>query len=483
MALYRMILRLCTGVVLATALLMTATLPLQAQATNEEILKKLEEIEKRLQRLEQRQQEQEAAKPEVEPMQKEEDRKPGGQEMTVDVEQLRRQVDVLAEELEKVRSGEEELVVTPDDAKSLGVGPAAASVYRKKSGVSLAGYGEMLYQNFDSENESGAAVNQSSQLDFLRAIIYAGYRFNDKFIFNSEIEVEHSATDREGSVSMEFAYIDYLASDHFALRGGLLLVPMGLVNEFHEPNVFVGARRPEVESRIIPTTWRENGFGFHGSAGIFDYRAYVVNGLRASDFDSNGLRGGRQKGSEARADNLAFVGRLDVNPTPGVFFGGSLYRGGSGQGEVVVNGQDFDVTTTIAEIHGQAQVRGFDIRGLYATADLDDTLELNQFLGLSGEDTVAEKMRGGYFHVGYNVLNEFGERASLMPYYRFEFLDTQDEVLPGFIKDPSRERIFNTLGLEFKPIYNIVLKADYQWISNEADTGVNQFNVALGYSF
>ncbi|HSR51861.1 MAG TPA: hypothetical protein VLV83_13610 [Acidobacteriota bacterium] len=465
------------------ALFLAAPVTLQGQDLNQEVLKKLEEIEKRLKRLEEKQQEEESAeKQEKKQDQKEAEKKPAD-EMTVDVDELRRQVDVLAEELEKVRSGEEELVVTNEDAKSLGIAPSAASVYRKRRGVALAGYGEMLYENFANENESGEDVDQTTRLDFLRAILYAGYRFNDKFLFNSEIEVEHGSTDVEGSVSVEFAYIDYLAHESFNLRGGILLVPMGLVNEFHEPNVFVGARRPVVEQRIIPTTWRENGFGFHGSAGIFDYRAYVVNGLRASQFSSNGFRGGRQKGSEARADNLAFVGRLDVNPTPGIFFGGSIYRGGSGQGEIVLEGQDFDVATTIGELHGQVQLRGFDIRGLYAKSSIDDAVELNQFLGLSGDDSVAESMQGGYFHVGYNVLNEFNETASLMPYYRFEFLDTQDEVLAGFLPDPSRERVFNTLGLEYKPIYNVVLKADYQWISNDADTGVNQFNVALGYSF
>ncbi|MEE8587333.1 MAG: hypothetical protein V3T83_21040, partial [Acidobacteriota bacterium] len=393
------------------------------------------------------------------------------------------QLDVLAEELERLRSGEEEMDLSPRKAQSLGVGPAAASVYRKRQGVSIAGYGEMLYQNFDSQDQSGREVEAGSQLDFLRAIIYAGYRFNDKFLFNSEIEFEHAATDRTGSVSVELAYIDYLANPHLTLRGGLLLIPMGLVNEFHEPNAFIGARRPETEQRIIPSTWRENGFGITGSAGIFDYRAYLVNGLDASGFSSNGLRGGRQKGSRAKASDFALVGRLDVHPTPGVFFGASIYRGGSGQGQFELNGQELDVTTTIGELHGQVQLKGFDLRGLYARAGVDDAAGLSRLLNLAADRPVAEAMQGGYLQFGYNLLTRIHDTASLMPFYRFEALNTQVHVPAGFFGDPARDRTFHTLGLEYKPIRNIVLKTDFQWLRNQASSGVNQLNVALGYSF
>ncbi len=468
--------------------LMMLSLPLAGQ--NEEVLKKLQEFEERLKRLESAGQQQEAAKAEK-PQAGNGQQQEGGNgsgtarqdQKTVQVEELRRQLDILAEELEKVRSGEAEIEVSARQAQGMGLGPSAASVYRRKQGVSIAGYGEMVYQNFENENESGAPVNIGSQLDFVRAIVYAGYRFNDKFLFNSELEFEHAATDKTGSVSVEFAYLDYLATDNLTLRGGLLLVPMGLVNEFHEPNVFIGALRPQTEQRIIPSTWRENGFGITGSAGLFDYRAYVVNGLDAAGFSSNGLRGGRQKGSRAKATDLAFVGRLDVHPTPGVFFGGSLYRGGSGQGQFELNGRELDVTTTIGEVHGQVQVKGFDVRGLYARATVDDAAELSQLLNLSSGSPVAETLQGGYLQFGYNLLTRTHDTSSLMPFYRFEALNTQEEVPAGFTANLARDRTFHTLGLEFKPIRNIVLKADYQWLRNEAESGVNQFNLGLGYSF
>lgn len=437
------------------------------QAPPSSVEQKLKDFERRLQELEERQKE----------------RQKDGElsEMTVQLDELRQQLAVITEEVERLRSGEQEEPPPPVSqrgAAGIGLGEAAASVYKKTSGVSIAGYGEMLYQNTDSQNESGVSVPSLSELDFLRAILYFGYRFDDKFVFNSEIEIEHA-----DEISVEFAYVDYLANPAFNLRGGMVLVPMGMVNELHEPNVFLGARRTETESHIIPSTWRENGFGFFGSKGIFDYRAYLVNGLDGSGFSSSGLRGGRQKGAKAKAFDMAFVGRVDVNPTPGVQIGGAVYYGNSGQNLQGTGGETLDVRTTVAEIHGQARLRGFDVRGLYAFSNVDQAGELSAALGLPTTSPVAERMRGGYLQFGYNLLNRVSDRVQLIPYYRFEDVNTQVRVPLGYRADPRQHRTLHTFGFELKPIYQIVIKTDYQWISNRAETGVNQFNIALGYVF
>jgi len=397
-----------------------------------------------------------------------------------DIEELERRLDVLAAEVERLRSGEtSEIGLTDDEARALGLAPSAAATYRQTQGVSIAGYGEMLYQNFASEDERGKPTPGGTQLDFLRAVIYAGYRFNDRFLFNSEIELEHA-----NEISVEFAYIDYLAHEHLGIRGGMLLVPMGLVNEFHEPTVFIGAKRPETEQRIIPTTWRENGAGIHGSVDRLAYRAYVVNGLEATGFSANGIRGGRQKGSKARAQDLAFVGRVDVTPVPGVFAGASLYIGGSGQGQIKVDGREVGVQTTIFDLHGQAQIRGFDLRGLFGRTRLSDTAELNEALGLTGSNGVAETMRGGYVQIGYNALSQVASTdVAITPYYRYERVDTQATMPEGFERSLATDNAFKTIGVELKPIPNVVVKADYQWVTNDAQSGQNQFNLNLGYAF
>ena len=452
---------------------LTLLVPSALSSEKDQLKAKLEELERRLEALEAQKVTEKVAAP------------PPSEAQTIhseELQELRRQLNILAAEVELIRSGEPLVEVTDEEARARGLGPAAASVYRRQEGVSIAGYGEMLYNNFGAENELGDPVRKSTQLDFLRAIIYAGYRFNDRFVFNSEIEFEHASTSLEGSASVEFAYLDFIANDYLSLRGGLLLVPMGLVNELHEPTVFMGALRPETERRIIPSTWRENGVGAVGSVGIFDYRVYLINGLEGSRFSSNGLRGGRQKGSETTATDMAVVARLDVNPTPGVFFGGSFYNGASDQG-AFFEGSELDVGTTIGELHGQAQLRGFDLRGLYAWAHLDDVIRLNRSLGLTGSDGIGESLEGGYLQIGYNLLSQFRADIGVMPYYRYEILDTQKVVPTGFFRNPNRDRTFQTLGLEFKPIPNIVIKSDFVWNRNKAQTGVNRVNVALGYNF
>ena len=182
---------------------------------------------------------------------------------------------------------------------------------------------------------------------------------------------------------------------------------------------------------------------------------------------------------------MAVTGRLDITPTPGVFFGASVYSGDSGQGEVVVDDSEYGVRTTIFDLHGQAQVRGFDLRGVFARAQLGDAAQLNTKLGKGGTSGIAERMQGSYIQVGYDVLSQstFAGGVALTPYLRYEVVDTQDQMPAGFARSLSTDNTYVTAGVELKPIPNIVVKVDHAWVSNDAETGVNQFNVNMGYAF
>ncbi len=397
------------------------------------------------------------------------------------LDEIERKIEILAAEVEDLKVGEA-AVTASREAALPGLGPAASKVYQKESGVSIGGYGEALYESFADERDDGSDSGKTDQFDLLRAVFYFGYKFNERFLFNSEIEFEHASTSESGSASVEFAYVDYLYRSWFNARAGLVLIPMGFVNELHEPTVFLGAKWPETESRIIPTTWRENGFGAYGDVGGFTYRSYIVNGLDASGFGAGGLRGGRQKGSKAKAEDLAWVGRFDYTGVPGLLAGGSLYVGDSGQGLTGADGGDIGVKTVIWEGHLDYRYRGFELRGLYSRADLDDVAALNAALGLEGSASVGEVLQGTYLQGGYDLLRGRDDR-SLVPYLRWESIDTQHEVPDGYQSNPANDRRILTLGLAYQPIEQLIIKLDYQEVDNEATTGVDQFNVGLGYIF
>jgi hypothetical protein len=383
--------------------------------------------------------------------------------------ELERRIDVVAGELEGLSLAE---VIRPLGDGRPGLGPAASKVYGIDQGVSIGGYGEFLYENRDADGSS-------DQADALRAVLYFGYRFDEKWLLNTEIEFEHGGDE----TGVEFAYLDYLATPAFNVRAGLLLVPMGFVNELHEPTTFLSAKRPGIETAILPSTWREIGAGVHGELGDFVYRGYLLNGFDATGFSAEGLRGGRQKGSKALAEDFALTARLDWMGVPGLTLGGSGWIGDSGQDQV----DGGDVGTTIWEGHAEWRWRGFRARGLYTQAQLDDVAELNNTLTLTGTESVGEELNGWYAELGYDLFSWLrpGSGQELVPFVRYETFDTQAEVPSGsdFASDPANDVEILTAGLNWKPIPGIVVKLDWMDIDNDAGTGSNQVNVALGYVF
>ena len=402
------------------------------------------------------------------------------------IEELERRVEALSREIELLRVGE--AASPPAPASAGGLGPAASKVYGARKGVSIGGYGDMLYQNFARRADDGltaAAVDPARSVDLLdleRAVLSFGYKFNDRTLFNSEIEFEHAVAGEgeKGEVAVEFAYVDFRATKRFGLRGGLLLVPVGFLNELHEPPIFHGARRPEVEQVIIPTTWRENGAGIYGETGPVSYRAYVVTGLNATGFTAGGIREGRQEGAGSSAEDLALTARLDYTPVPGLRVGASAFTGRTGQGAPGLP----RARLTLWDLHGEWNWRGLHLRGLYARTILSDAREVNQALGLAGTAGIGERMIGWYGEIAWNVLSPIrGTRQELSPFCRYEELDTQARVAPGFAADPANDGRALTCGLTYRPIPDIALKLDAQNFDNRARTSIDQVNVALGYLF
>ncbi len=400
--------------------------------------------------------------------------------------ELLRRVEILTEEIEKAKLGE---VAEVKYESRFGMGPAASKIYQlTKTGVSIAGYGEVVYNNFSDETDSGAPSSARDQIDYLRHITYLGFRFNDWLIFNSEIEFEHAKTAQgsPGAVSIEFGYVEAMISHTLNIRAGMVLVPVGIVNEFHEPPTFHGAGRPEVERRIIPTTWRTNGLGIVGAAknGI-GYKLYITESLNAANFSSSGVRSGRQNGAQAIAEDLALTGRLNYTGIPGLDFGGSFFIGNTGQGLADTSGVTVDARYTLFSLHAMFARKGLELRGLFAHATIDEVARLNGALGFTGSQSVGETQSGFYVTAAYDVLPLLARGTShyLAPFVQFEKFDTQDDVPTGFAKNLARERTFVTFGLTYKPHPNIAFKLDYQNKDNEANSETDQFNLAVNYLF
>ncbi len=363
----------------------------------------------------------------------------------VTVSELEKKINVLASEIESLKENQS----TVGDKLSFG------------------GYAEVIYEDYASETEDGAQSNESpgSQWDTLRNVIYVGYKFSDKWNVLTEIEIEHA-----NEVYTEMLEVNYNHSELVNFKAGLLLTPMGYINESHEPPTYIGAKRPETESSIIPTTWRQNGIGFYGSADSLSYKLFVLNSMDADDFDSGSVRSGRQKGAKAKGGRFSYLARLDYQTNFGLDFGSSIYFGKT-------NGTSAaGFSHSIVEFHAQYQVGAFMTRALYAMSDIEGK-EISEVTSKS----VADKQTGYYVDLSYDLTH--GKEFSIAPYIRYEAVNLFDEVSGSVIADNSKDMTNITYGIAYKPLPAISFKLDYMKKTNEAKSGVDQVNLGFGWQY
>nr|WP_240342309.1 inverse autotransporter beta domain-containing protein [Methylococcus sp. EFPC2] len=408
---------------------------------------------------------------------------------------VERKTDILATEVEKLKT--QLFIPESREYKSqYGLGPAASQVYRVNRGLSIGGYGEAMYTNYTANKGS----NKDSA-DLLRAVIYAGYKFNDWIILNNEIEFEHATTgegsEEKGEVSVEFSQLDFLLHKNANIRAGLMLMPMGFINEMHEPTTFHGNIRPDVERYIIPSTWREVGAGLFGEVvPDLQYRMYAVNGLNAEEFSNQGIREGRQGGSKAAAENFAFTGRLDYTPSfaPGLLVGASTFLGNAAQDNFVkANGKKADVFTQLYEGHVQWHYRGLEVRALGAWGHIGDAGLVSRQNTSAARDKdptaddviVGKENYGWYTEAAYDIMPLLWKESTqyLAPFLRYERYDTIAQAPDGFDDDRSWDRRIYQGGLTYKPIPNISIKADYRNISAASGQRPHEFNLGVGFIY
>jgi hypothetical protein len=345
--------------------------------------------------------------------------------------------------------------------------------------VTIGGYGEMVYNQPEGDN---------GKLDVHRLVLLVGYKFDEKIQFVSEIEVEHVE-----EIYIEQAFVNYAVGNNVSLRGGLMLVPMGIINEYHEPTTFNGTSRPAVDHDIVPTTWRELGVGVTGRFPEISlgYQAYIFNGFKstASDGDGgvkgflkgkDGLRGGRQKGIESTVNSPTFSTKLDYYGIPGLRLGLSGYFGQTQAEDDVEDLNGANIGISMIGFDARYAFRKFTARGEFVYASFTDTDDYNT---LTGKD-LGSALMGFYVEGAYNLL-PLTAKQKLFAFARYEHYDTHADTDGGLVRNDAFNRQDITAGLSYHITNGVVVKGDYQIRDNAMDGAEvsNQLNFGIGVWF
>ena len=363
----------------------------------------------------------------------------------------------------------------------------AEKIIGSNQGLHIGGYGQVDYNRVINDE-----LNHNATLDVHRLVTFIGYNFNDKTSFISEIELEHVK-----EIYVEQAFLSYSIQNNISVNAGLMLIPIGIQNLYHEPPTFNGVERTNVDKYIVPTTWREMGFSVNGR--IFDnevnYELMIVNGFNGYDGDgvfsgSSGLRNGRQKGAKSYMTSPDFASRFSYVGIPDINLGLSTYFGESES--TAYNGLDLSDENAVASadstiiginmigIDGRYQKGALQLRGQYILGNL---LNTDQYNDKTGND-LGSLISGYYSEVGYNILKSIKTSNELIPFVRFENYNTHQETVGDLEVNPNYNRTDITIGLEFKVSNGAMFKADYQIKSNEGfDEKIYQLNLGTAIWF
>ncbi|WP_319480102.1 hypothetical protein [uncultured Draconibacterium sp.] len=369
---------------------------------------------------------------------------------------------------------------------------SADNLLIQDSKLLIGGYGEVHY----NQPLSGDTYN-NGKLDVHRVVMLLGYNFNEKTQFITEIEYEHVK-----EVYIEQAFLQYKLNNAINFRGGLMLVPMGIINEYHEPTTFNGVERPLVDNIITPTTWREVGFGISGTIlpASLKYQAYVMNGFNGYDGSAKlsgakGMRSGRQKGAESYVSAPNFAGKIEYFGIRGLNLGVSAYLGNTQSKLYDGIDKDDDAAVAMADssvvgismlgLDARYSVKGLQLRGQLYYASLSNTDEYNTFTAKDGSmNDVGSAMIGYYAEAAYNVFRTVDTELQLTPFVRYEFLNTHSSVENTIAKNAAYEKTAITTGLTLALTKGAVVKTDIQFVKNAAtDTYAKTFSAGIGVMF
>jgi predicted porin len=322
------------------------------------------------------------------------------------------------------------------------------------SNTTVGGYGELHYNNL-----SDGQGTDNKMLDFHRFVLFFNHEFNDKIRLFSEVEIEHALAGdgQPGEVEVEQAYVQFDIGENSNIDAGLFLIPVGILNETHEPPTFYGVERNPVEKNIIPTTWWEGGamFSSRYDSGI-RYDIALTSGLDGG----TSIRGGRQKVAKATANNLAATARVKYTGTRGLELAATVQY----QDDMTQDTSDDVGSATMIETHARWSIADFTLTGLYARWDIDVADTAAQ------SDKDKESQDGAYIEASYKPHPEWGVFVR------------QNQWDNGGTGDTKRTQ--TDVGVNYWPHENVVIKADYQAQNDNDDgAGFDGFNMGIGYQF
>jgi len=375
------------------------------------------------------------------------------------------------------------------DSLNLNVKNSAEKLLATDGKLVIGGYGEVHYnQELDKD------LRKNGKLDVHRMVMLMAYRFDQKTSFVTEIEFEHVK-----EVYVEQAFLQHKLNSFINLKGGLLLIPMGIVNEYHEPTSFNGVERPLVDKYIVPSTWREIGIGASGNFidASLKYQLYLVNGFNGYDGSAllngkDGLRKGRQKGAESYISSPAITARAEYYGFRAIRLGISSYFGSSQSSmfDGLDKNSEVDISRADSTAVGISMVaadvrynyKGMKIKGQFYYTSISNTDQYNAFADGSN---LGNAMSGYYFEASYDVLHTLeGVKSSLYPFVRYSKYNTQLNVDEGMEKNDSYNKNVLTAGLSWYPTKGAVVKSDIQFVG-DANGGERKvyINAGIGVMF
>jgi hypothetical protein len=377
--------------------------------------------------------------------------------------------------------------------------------------IKLWGYGEIYYMNPIHDRER-------AQADLARAVFGIGYSFDSRTEFNSEYEVEHavSSASDPGEFEVEQFYVDRQLNDAVTVRGGLFLMPFGLLNEHHEPTNFYGVQRNFVETLIIPSTWREGGLNFHGDTQSgFGWNVGVTTGfdlskwdfapefpqyttaLELEDNDVAPLQATHQELALANGHDLSQYVALSYFGVPGLTVGGAIATGKAVSVAAPPNAPIAgSQRVTLWEGHARWTPDKFDLSALYAHGSISNLAGTNAE-NPGSPNPIPSTFYGYYFQAAYDVWQHGDYRLS--PFTRWEVynMGSSYEGTPGPMIPTGSipltgapgdyglwprnfDRVW-TIGANLYVTPHVVLKLDYQhFLINNDFTRVD---LGLGLNF